>query len=138
MIEIDASIPKMSASGDVSPTVLRCDDTLLLAYFGDGGEVPVVLAFERVVDWHYGYPNDEDLECHPLFGHGLQPYECHVAPAGNSGVRAWVMTFHEGTLMVYASSMKVVDAHHRGDPASALRSIEGAGTIVDLDAIEGV
>jgi hypothetical protein len=134
MIEVDPTIPKMSAASSVSPTVRCTDDVLYLAYFGPSEHMSVVLRFGRVHDWDYGYPNDEGLNAHPLFGHGLKFYEFHLGPVGRGGVRVWIGTFHDGTFTIYAETVEVLQRAYAGTPAEALDAVVGAGTSRDLDA----
>lgn len=137
MIEVDPTIPKMSSSSAVAPTVRETKDTLHLAYRlpqpDSGQDVCAVVRFRRVRDWHYGYPNDEGLDSHPLYGLGLRFYEFHVTPVANHGERAWVATFHDGTLTVFASHLDVVCPEFEGDPARAVRSLLGDGPARNLD-----
>ena len=133
MIELDTSIPKMSASSAVSPTVREVGSILHLAFFAAGDDTSVVLRFSDVRGWHYGYPNDEGLDSHPLYGHGLEPYEFHVTPVAHHGERAWIGTFHDGTLTVFATSADVTTSSYPGDPSSAIDSIAGDGLNRELD-----
>jgi len=86
-----------------------------------------------VVSWHYGYPNDERLSAHPLYGLGLEFYAFHVTPPGRHGERAWVATFHEGTLTIYAKSVHVVAPAVVGPPSAALDRSCGMGENKPLD-----
>jgi hypothetical protein len=52
--------------------------------------------FFGVRDWHYGNPNDEALDAHPLYGRGLTPYDFHRTLIVAHGERAWIATFHDG------------------------------------------
>lgn len=137
MIEVDSTVPEMSASSAVGPTVREVGDTLYLAYRLSYRAAPddasALIRFTSVRDWHYGYPNDEGLDAHPLHGLGLEPYEFHVTPVASFGVRAWVATFHEGTFTVFAHGMDVLAAAQPGDPPSAIRSILGDGPTRPLD-----
>lgn len=76
MIEVDPGIPLMSSSSDVAPTIRESGTTLHLA-FRLPSEDSALLSFIDVCDWHYGYPNDEALDAHPLYGFGLTPYNFH-------------------------------------------------------------
>lgn len=137
MIEVDSSVPRMSSASDVAPTLCQSGDTVHLAYRipcpASGQDTSAVVRFAGVRGWHYGYPNDEGLDAHPLYGHGLRPYEFHVTPVSHHGERAWVATFHDGTLTLFAASLDVVAPAFRGDPASAIRSLLGDAPARNLD-----
>ena len=137
MIEVDRGFPVMSPDSAVAPTVRETGDALILAYrlpLPDSGEdACAVVRFGGVRDWHYGYPNDEGLDSHPLYGMGLSFYEFHVTPVAHHGERAWVATFHDGTLTVFANSLDVISPKFHGDPASAIRALFGDGPARDLD-----
>lgn len=138
MIDLDRSLPQMSTSSAVSPTVRSFDSILLLAYFASREDVSVVLRFTGVLDWHYGYPNDEGLDAHPLYGSGLEHYAFHVTPVAEHGERAWIATFHEGTFTAFARSVEVLATAFAGEPAEAIRAIAGDGPTQALDeASEG-
>jgi hypothetical protein len=133
MIEIDKTIPKMSASSAVSPTTRRVGNSLFLSFYGAGDRHSVVVRFDGVRDWGYGYPNDEGLDAHPMFGLGLTPYEFHRGHEGHYGERAWIGTFHEGTLTVYAASIEILDSRFQGTPLDAIDTYAGVGTNRSLD-----
>ena len=137
MIDVDGTAPKMSPSSDVAPTVCESGDTLQLAYRlparVSASDACAVIRFVGVRDWHYGYPNDEGLDSHPLYGLGLRLYEFHVTPVASHGERCWVATFHEGTFTVYAQQMEVLAERQAGDPPSAIRSLLGDGSTRALD-----
>jgi hypothetical protein len=133
VIEVNSTLPKMSASSSVSPTVRETGSTLHLAYFAAGDDSSAVLRFAGIRGWHYGYPNDEGLDSHPLYGYGLEPYEFHMTPVAGHGERAWVATFHDGTFTVYATSVELVTADFSGDPSSAIDSFVGHGLNRALD-----
>jgi hypothetical protein len=56
-----------------------------------------------------------------------------VTPIASHGERAWIATFHDGTLTVYARSMNVVAKAQAGDPSAAIRSLLGDGLTRNLD-----
>lgn len=127
MIEIDESIPRMGASSAVFPTVREIGRSLVLAYHVWAGDESAVLRFENVRDWSYGYPNDEGLDAHPLYGLGLEPYAFHVTPIACHGERAWVATFHEGTFTVFADAVEIITNRFAGSPSEAIDSTFGRG-----------
>jgi hypothetical protein len=133
MIEIDKTIPKMSASSGDSPTVRQVGDTLFLAFYGAGDEHSVVVRFDGIRDWGYGYPNDEGLEAHPMFGLGLTLYEFYRGRKGHWGERAWIGTFHDGTFTVYAEYLKILDDRFEGTPSDAINAHAGMGINRNLD-----
>jgi len=127
----------MSASSDVAPTVRESDGTLHLAFRVASSSLDedrsAVVSFFGVRDWHYGYPNDEALDAHPLYGHGLKHYQFHRTPIAGHGERAWIATFHDGTFTIFARDLKVVCSGHLGDPRSALLKLLGDGPASNLD-----
>jgi hypothetical protein len=118
--------PPAMETGAPSPSVRSDGHELLCAYFIDSTVVPVrsavILKFEGVLQYRFGYPNDEALQGHPLYPFGLEHYgfftvenspliseiekqnECH--PQHRSGIyrkfRHWVLTFHDEMLEVIA------------------------------------
>jgi hypothetical protein len=99
---------------------------LLCAYFINSPVAPAgsvaLLKFESVLQYRFGYPNDEALQGHPLYHFGLKPYDFFVVensplideiekqnryhPQHRPGIYAkfphWVITFHDETLEVIA------------------------------------
>lgn len=134
MIEVDRRVPQMSSGSGVAPKVCELPGMLHLAFLVGTGDASAVLTFTGVRDWHYGYPNDEALDAHPLYGLGLKPYPFHVTPLARHGERAWVATFHDGTLTVFAADLKVVSSGHPDEPGNALVNVLGAGVVRDLGA----
>jgi len=133
MIRLEERFPKMSAGSGVSPTIQRVGRDLLLGYEVAGDEQSAVVRFRGVRDWHYGYPNDEGLDAHPLFGSGLEFYEFHVGEVANHGERAWIGTFHDGTFTIYAEAAEVLVQQLSGDPREALESLGEEGDVQGLD-----
>ncbi len=127
MITFDRSFPKMTASSGETLTVRETARTLIIAYFLYSGNLSGVVQFEDVRDWTYGYPNDEGLDAHPLYGLGLEPYEFHVTPEAVHGEKCWIATFHDGTMTVYAGSTRILAKDFPGSPLEALDSICGPG-----------
>jgi hypothetical protein len=113
-------------TGAPSPAVRSDGHKLLCAYFINSTVAPVksvaILKFEGVLQYWFGYPNDEALQGHPLYQFGLEHYgfftvensplifaiekqnECH--PQHRPGIytkfRHWIVTFHDETLEVIA------------------------------------
>lgn len=126
LIAIDDSIPNMTAASGESLVTRHVGDSLFVGYFSSEPDRSSVLRFDGVCDWHRGYPNDEALRAHPLFGHGLVPYAFHIGPVGAFGERAWIATFHDETLTVYARSVRVLERASPLSPESALRPFTGS------------
>ena len=113
-------------AGAPLPAVHSDGHDLLCAYVLNSTGAPAhsvaILKFEGVLQYRFGYPNDEALSGHPLYPFGLEYYgfftvenspliseiekqnECH--PQHRSGIyakfRHWVVTFHDETLEVIA------------------------------------
>lgn len=132
---VDRTFPLMDASSAVAPTVRESGETLDLAYYRPGCESSAVVRFSGVARWSYGYPNDEGLSEHPLYGRGLKYYEFHAVPSEpSSDLIRWIATFHDGTFEVEASAVTVV-AKELGDcgPFKALSQFGAPGEIRQLD-----
>lgn len=119
--------PPAMETGAPCPAICMQADSLFVAYvcrnplfpgWGSGDiEHPgfaiycAVLQFEGVVSHYLGPPNDEALHLHPLHARGLKCYAFHEvsqSPAAPHGARHWIVTFHDETLEVIASSARVV------------------------------
>lgn len=128
--------PEMDASSAVSPTVRADGGALHVAYRLPGCSTCAVVTFTDVASWTYGEPNDEGLREHPLWGHGLTPYNFHEVDAVSAeDALCWVATFHDGTLEVTAGSRPtVVQARcNVSTPSDALNLAFGVGVNRDLD-----
>jgi hypothetical protein len=132
-IFIDDSIPKMDASSAVYPTARLIGDSLIVAYHLPGCETCAVIRFNEVIDWTYGYPNDEGLHEHALWGKGLTFYEFHEVKCPEGGDKRWIGTFHDGTLTVRAKSVDVVDEQRGCAPWAAIEARFGPGVNIVLD-----
>lgn len=92
-----------------------------------------------MIEWNYGYPNDEGLQEHSLYGKGLRHYEFHrVVHPGPSAepVRPyrWIATFHDGTFEIEAESWRTEAAEIAElAPWKALDSLLSAGENKVLD-----
>jgi hypothetical protein len=113
-------------TGAPCPAVHSNGSDLLCAYFINQTVATVgsvaILKFEGVLQYKFGYPNDEVLQGHPLYQFGLRHYgffaienspliseiekqnECHHQhrPGIYARFRHWVVTFHDETLEVVA------------------------------------
>jgi hypothetical protein len=113
-------------TGAPCPAVHSDGRDLLCAYFIYSTDIPfrsaAILKFEVVLQYRFGYPNDEALQGHPLYQFGLKQYdffrvensplifaiekqnECHRQhrPGIYAKFRHWVVTFHDETLEVIA------------------------------------
>jgi len=102
--------PKMDV-GAPQPSFARDGDLLSLAYRTHRGDHFAVLRFEGVSDFSFGDPSDERLHTHPLYQAGLRFYSFHeVCDEGavSTGLRRWIITFHDDTLEVTARRAAVV------------------------------
>lgn len=126
-------LPKMDASSAVYPTARVVGDSLVVAYHLPGCEASAVIRFNGVTSWAYGYPNDEGLHQHPLWGKGLKFYEFHELQTPESSATQWIGTFHDGTLTVRAESVEVIDAHITSEPWAAIDARFGPGDNKVLD-----
>jgi hypothetical protein len=99
-------------NGVPQPTLEREGTNVLLAYRTSRKDDHfAILQFDEVRDLSFGDPNDETLESHRLYAHGLEPYrfhEIHEDDGVPSGFRRWIVTFHDDTLDVVARSARVV------------------------------
>ena len=128
MITIDQSIPKMTGSSGETLTIREMGSSFAIAYYLAGAnEMSGVVQFDDLRGWSYGYPNDEGLDAHPLYGLGLELYQFHVTPLAGHGERCWIATFHDGTLTVYAGAAHVLAKDYPGSPGDAMESIYGQG-----------
>jgi hypothetical protein len=124
--------PAMDA-GAPMPAVYSDETGLTCAYVigpthSESGST-AILYFEGVLYYAMGYPNDEALNAHPLYGNGLGFYDFHVVEnspliadldrrnqlherhvAGNylKRFRHWIITFHDETLEVVARNAQFV------------------------------
>jgi hypothetical protein len=118
--------PPPMEPGAPSPAVHSKGQDLLCAYVISSTVAPVrsvaILKFEGVLQYRFGYPNDEALPGHPLYQFGLGYYgfftvenspliseigkqnEFHRQhhPGIYKKFRHWVVTFHDETLEVIA------------------------------------
>lgn len=130
---INNTLPKMSASSAVFPTARVVGDTLVIAYYLSSCDASAVIRFTGVEDWTYGYPNDEGLEEHPLWGKGLTFYEFHEVQPPEIDILQWIGTFHDGNLTVRAKSVEVIDEHVALAPWAAIDARFGSGDNKILD-----
>jgi hypothetical protein len=113
-------------TGAPRPAVHSNGRDLLCAYFVNSTANPdrrvALLKFEAVLQYRFGYPNDEVLQGHSLYPFGLEHYgffvvenspliheienqnSCHRQhrPGIYAAFRHWVITFHDETLEVIA------------------------------------
>ena len=131
---VNDTLPKMDASSAVYPTARVVGDSLIVAYHLPGCDTSAVIRFNGVNDWAYGYPNDEGLQEHPLWGKGLTFYEFHEVKPSEGDAIQWVGTFHDGTLTVRAKSVEVVNEQVASEPWAAIDARFGPGDNKVLDA----
>jgi hypothetical protein len=118
--------PPPMETGAPLPAVHSDGHNLLCAYIVNSTVAPVrsvaILKFEVVLQFRFGYPNDEALPGHPLYQFGLGYYdfftvenspliieiekqnECHSQhrPGIYAKFHHWIVTFHDKTLEVLA------------------------------------
>jgi hypothetical protein len=93
-----------------------------------------VVLFENVQAWRYGYPNDEGLAEHPLWGQGLTFYNFHSIPSSFAKTATCIATFHDGTFQISADCARVaVQRHSNVRPWEALQALLGEGNNRILD-----
>ncbi|MBL8856004.1 MAG: hypothetical protein JNK57_18705 [Planctomycetaceae bacterium] len=126
----DVRFPLMDCSSAVSPTLRMSSVGLALAYYLPDCEDSAVVAFEDVECWFYGYPGDERLHHHKLWGHGLDFYWFHQLEPARSGSKVcWLATFHDGTFEVVAGSSQVLQERVKSTaPCAALTEVLGPGS----------
>jgi hypothetical protein len=132
-VEVDETIPKMSASSAVFPTARVVNGAFVVAFYLASCDDSAVVRFDGVSTWSYGYPNDEGLSSHPLWGRGIEFYEFHVSPIERNGARWWIATFHDGTLTVNAETVKVLAEKLPLKPWEAIDALLGPGQNRILD-----
>jgi hypothetical protein len=119
--------PKMHA-GAPHPVTQLLGDSLLVAYRTHRGDHFAVVRFSGVSDWSLGGPNDETLNKHPLWNHGLQFHAFHEIrdlELSRRGLRRWVVTFQDEALDVTATEAAVlVRAIQAQDARSALAMVQ--------------
>ena len=136
--QIDRLFPEMDASSAVFPTGRVVGDTLHLAYHLPRCHDSAVVTFVGVSHWRYGGPNDEGLASHPLWGCGLTYYNFHEVRQtdGDSALRRWVATFHDGTFEISAHEPSVKSKNVAGcSPSKALDAVLGPGQNQVLDEL---
>jgi hypothetical protein len=131
----DLSFPLMDASSSVFPTIRINGNTIYLAYHLPRCEDSAVVSFHDVMEWSYGYPNDEGLAEHRLWGSGLKHYEFHFEhDESDNPTSKWIATFHDGTFEIEAKTSKVEVKHAKNsNPSEALDSHLGSGENIILD-----
>ena len=137
--------PQMDTGAPVPAICLR-GNQLFVAYIvskpqtDSDTEEYAVVRFDGVRQHTFGYPNDEALSGHPLFATGLKFYAFNeilfspylgdlgarnaVAFPGTeshfSGLRHWIVTFHDETLEVVGDSIAFVGAIGAESAAAAI------------------
>ena len=134
---MDAGAPNPALYSD--ETGLSCAYVIGATHSESGSSA--ILHFDGVLYYAMGYPNDEVLNAHPLYGKGLQFYDFHVVEnsplivdldrrnqvhkqhvAGNyvKRFRHWIITFHDETLEVVARNARFVRTSEK-EPGRAVR-----------------
>jgi hypothetical protein len=134
--------PPQMDPGSPSPAVRSDAHGLFCAYHttesaSDAGTA--VLRFEHVLQYRFGYPNDEALHGHRLFKFGLKHYGFYVVehspliaeidnqnrvhsayrPGMYAKFEHWIITFHDETLEVIALHA-VIAGHSQLPPDQAV------------------
>ena len=126
--------PPQMDTGVPMPVIYLDESGLFLAYIvsrpelNEEQEEYSVVKFEEVMQYTFGYPNEEALSGHPLYESGLQFYAFneilespYLAELGHRNAknfpgteshflsfRHWLVAFHDETLEVIAKSAKYV------------------------------
>ena len=143
--------PVPMETGSPNPIVIREGPTAWVAYLArdpgfPGWEHPSVteyldrhpgepfgvLRFDGVVDLALGPPSDERLYEHPLYARGLKFYEFHRIHPSNAGQSRWIVTFHDETCDVRATTARAFPLRFAMTAEEAIASAKGAG-ILALD-----
>ncbi len=145
-IEEWSGAPRMDA-GAPSPAIHAADGTLVVAYrvaepaAGAFQEGFALVQFTGVLQHTFGYPNDEALAGHPLFGAGLSlyafnevvrsPYVVELGARNAKSfpdseprftqLRHWIVTFHDETLEVVGTSIGYLESVSSSSAREALR-----------------
>jgi hypothetical protein len=112
-------------SGSPNPIVVREGQTAWVAYLARDPDFPGwehpsvtdyldrrpgepfgVLRFDGVVDLALVPPSDERLNEHPLYARGLTWYAFHEIHSLSAGHDRWIVTFHDETLDVWATTAR--------------------------------
>lgn len=131
------------SAGAPIPFVVASEQKCLLAFYGPDNEDEHV----RVVEFvncrsvKFGFPNDEVLSGHPLWGHGLKPYAAHeilgsrwlaavrdnesvhpqaTKPVPYPATRHFLLTFHDSTVEALADDMIVRPDRHSSIAAAGV------------------
>jgi len=141
------------SAGAPEPFVVSTEQRTYLAFYhpdgaptdGEGDEVTVT-ELVGCTSFKFGFPSDEVLNGHPLYGRGLNYYRLHAVedsawlrelraieavhpkapakPFENS--RHFVLIFHDTTLEAVATDLKVIGTYHsRADAMTAMTALAG-------------
>jgi hypothetical protein len=136
---VDPEFPSMDPSSAVLPTIRVVGKHLYLAFHLPNCDDSAIVSFEQIETWRYGHPNDEGLQQHRFWGHGLTPYNFHrsTESLATSGTTLWIATFHDGTFEVVARRARIaVPVERDATPSEALTTLLGVGDnrVLDDDA----
>jgi hypothetical protein len=125
--------------GAPSPCVFSTEFELAVAYGTNLHREFAVVRFLGLEQFTFGYPNDEALAPHPLYGAGLRHYafwevtnspviaalskanrEAFAASSPFATSRHWVATFKDSTLEVIAETAEFVGVFRTATAAEAL------------------
>jgi len=121
-METGAPLPAIEFNGDVLRCSYICSNPDFPGW--DSGVSPdhkgfdeycAVIEFRGVSSYKFGAPNDEGLYDHPLYKLGVAFYGFYLLTTSPElellpNKKLWVVTFHDETLQVVASTLKVVNS----------------------------
>jgi hypothetical protein len=142
------------SAGSPEPFIISSEQRTFVGFFAsDDGSRPagslevIVVELAGCTSVRFGFPNDEALHGHPLYGAGLTHYQLHevedsawltqlrTAEAVHaqapevpfSNARHFVFTFHDTTLETIAKNVRLV-----GSYASRAEAVEQMATMAGL------
>jgi hypothetical protein len=117
-------------AGAPEPVLVASEDRTLIAFCADDGDVVdgteiQTAEFVGCTAVKFGFPNDEVLNGHPLWGHGLEPYALHEVqdsiwleqiraiervhpesrPTPFANAKHFILTFHDTTMEAIATGV---------------------------------
>jgi hypothetical protein len=141
------------SAGAPQPFVVSSEDRTCVGFHrrenpADYAEVDQITVAElvRCTCFKFGFPNDEALQGHRLFGHGLEFYRLHevadsawlrelrgveavhplAAAVPFESARHFVLTFHDTTLEAIATGIRVIGTYRsRGDAVALMATLVG-------------
>jgi len=99
------------SAGAPPPCVERRGEDVWVAYRTRADDHFAVVRFTQVHNFTFGDPNDETLDSHSLYSAGLGFYGFHEVAdplLAGSGLRRWIVTFHDDTLEITARGVAII------------------------------